>query len=466
MKKFISFILLLGMVCLAGCKEDQVVSFAVKEMNVGPDATRMNVKIEANCSWTVKDESNMTFTEVKEGTGPKEIIIIVYTNPDYEQKKYTVSITSEDGTSADILTIIQGERFGLEADSSKIVSEEGGTFEIPIKTNDEITSVDTPSWISFTSSRSMTGYTYIFSAEQNKTGSIRNGSIALNGKYKTWNVEVKQDSYAPNSITFREDYSCITKRKFIADFFVEPAYADLSKLSIATSENCKASISDGAVYAEISDFGAFNISFFSDGEEILKYKGEYIPEKPFYYDDIQEAYLGSTGFLRYEHYSSNYILHSSNPDVVAIGEKNRISAVGYGTSMVSVSHPNSTECYDEIWIEVVPFLLDARIGGYTQIPGGAFDVNFAARVEGPRNMAVSGFMIIDPSGYIVMTNNGSISEIDDFTKQITASAIRVNWGGYPNINEALRGYIFVVETVIDGQVHKRSLPINVMNVGF
>lgn len=269
MKQLLKLFLFMGVLCMAGCsgEDPQHVAFSVNELEVGPDATRMTIGIEANCPWTITDEKNKTFTEEREGIGSMETIFIVLTNPDFEPKQYTVTITSEDGTSSDVLIVHQKEQYGLEADRSELIAAEGGEVHIPVRTNDKIDNIETPDWITFTSSRALTGYTYTFAAEPNKTGSPRKGKISLYGEhYTSSRIDVTQDSYAPTGV----DTSLIPEviavditdgstfdSLYQYPIALVPDYADFSKLRMDYDPRTQSN-------ASIGDY-TLNIKFFDKG---------------------------------------------------------------------------------------------------------------------------------------------------------------------------------------------------------
>lgn len=256
MRRILKTVLLLAVLCLAGCKEDQSVSFTVHEAEVDCEGTRLTIGIQANCPWTITDEANKTITDQKTGTGSITTQVAIFSSSSYDDQTYRVIITSEDGSSSDVLTIRQKAKPAILADNIGLISEEGGTFDIPVKTNDNITSVDTPDWITFTSSRALTGYTYTFTAEPNKTGAVRKGTVSFKGSAANGAVEVTQDSYAPTGIDL-EKTSNVAVITFMEGKNISypvsipltaiPEYADPSKLTVQAhlALRCNASIKDG-----------------------------------------------------------------------------------------------------------------------------------------------------------------------------------------------------------------------------
>lgn len=472
MRRILRTVLFLAVLCLTGCSSEdpQSVAFTVHEAEVDCKGTRLTIGIQANCPWTITDEAKKTITDQKIGTGSITTQVTVFSSSSYDDQTYRVTVTSEDGSSSDVLTIRQKAKPAILADNIGLISEEGGTFTIPVKTNDNIVSVDTPEWMTYTSSRGLTGYTYVFMAEQNKTGSVRIGTIKLNGKENVTKLEVTQDSYAPASVHFEYDPSYVTKREFNVRTFADPEYADLSKLRIETSEGCTATIEDGYMNVKLTDYGEFSISMLTEEKEVCQIDGECVPPEPFQ-DDRMESYLGQNyDFIRYWYFSPKYQLQSSNPEVLTIGEGGIPHAIGIGTTVVSVKHPDA-DCYDELIVEVKPFLLEARIGWTGENWDGTFDVQFAAKVTGPIGMTCDGFIVTDNNSVVRTVGSDGIksSQLLGYSEQIytiATGSVNVSRDGYSNINEALIGYQITVQASIGGTVYQRTIPINTKHVSF
>lgn len=241
MKTILKTLLLVAVLCLAGCSGDdpQSVAFADETLESPSFGWTYNLNIEANCLWSISTETSGIRIESSSGEGSSTVVLHLMENKTYDDSTHRITITSEDGTSSDILTIVQKAMTGIEVGKTDMISEEGGTFTIPVKTNDEITSVDTPDWITFTSSRALTSYTYEFTAEPNRTGAVRSGTVTLKGKELSKNIEVTQDSYTPTDVEIPEllASSFILEEAKYEDVSITvkatPEYADASKLSVS-----------------------------------------------------------------------------------------------------------------------------------------------------------------------------------------------------------------------------------------
>ena len=464
-------VLLLALLCLAGCKSEEAPYLEVSTDKTEVDCTEetLTVTVSSNGSWrTVLDKGN-TYIGSMEGEGPGTVIFELPGNKTYDDVIYTLNTQSTDGSMSDTKTILQKASIGLEVKGISQIPEGGATVDIPVKTNDNITSVETPDWITFTSSRALTSYTYTFKVEPNKTGAVRKGTVRFKGNATEKAVEVTQDSYAPTGVSFKDDLSFVTAESFGTGILLEPEYADPSKLTVKTSGNCKASIENGELNVTLTDYGTYSITIFSYNQEIAKVKGERVAPNPFYEGETQEAYLGQSDFLKYRYYSKDYTLRSSNPGVVAIGSDGKPRAVGTGTATITATHPK-VDCYGTQTVKVEPFLLESRIGIELEKSNGIFDVRFAARVEGPAGMSCDGFVVTDRNGYVKILDKGNfkyhmMGETGCFYT-IATDAISVSRNGYHNVEEALEGYRMMVQTTINGKTYQRTVPINTRHVAF
>ena len=187
----------MAVLCMVGCSEEeepQRVSFSFREVEVESQCDPVKMIVNANCSWHIQSDNRSLGFSAYNGTGTDTITITVPENDKYETVTYRATIFSDDRTSTDQLIVKQKEKPGLEMGNTLGISEAGGVIELPVKTNDKIVSVKTPDWITFTSSRALTGYTYTFTVEPNKTGEKRSGFIWIYGERTSDCSYISQDS--------------------------------------------------------------------------------------------------------------------------------------------------------------------------------------------------------------------------------------------------------------------------------
>lgn len=417
MKTILKTILLLAVLCLAGCSSEdpQSVAFSVKEIAVGPDATRMSIIIEANCPWTVTDEKDKTFTEIKQGSGTVETPFIVFTNPDYETKQYTVTVTSEDGTSTDVLTVTQGEAFGMEAGKAELVAAEGGTIDIPVRTNDQVDDVETPDWITFTSSRALTGYTYTFTAEPNKTGSPRTGYISLKGKNHTDSrIEVKQDSYAPTSASIPElPKYAFTGEAVTLDIVPEPEYADDAKLSVKVLYNgkeMKSTYENRKVQFTTGNRGEYTLEFYEGKTLIGSETLDVYDDKVYMQLDCKETCLvGDTINVSVDIPMDMCTIEASaGKEVLKKIDETTYAVTGEGSFTFTAT--NKLTGYKDKKIVNSKFVLSqSRVECKTSLSEGKMLATFHTEVVSNSVMEYVDYRIFSPDGYLVMEKNAFVT---------------------------------------------------------
>lgn len=469
MRRILKTALLLAVLCLAGCSGDdpQSVAFSQETLEVSPEKGTYPVEISANCAWTITAELLSIYIEPTYGNGNSTVHINLPENESYNELTKRITITSEDGTSSDILTVIQKENIGMDIQKIGMISEGGGTFDIPVETNDNITSVNTPDWMAFTSSRALTGYTYTFTAEPNKTGSVRTGTVSFNGKERAYRMEVKQDSYAPEKIEILDYFPASTSSERTFDLAITPSYADRSKIKVVCNQECAASVDENTLHVAVYDYGKCRLTLLGEqNKPVGTADMEYIPKKPFWHGGDKEVYLGQKNFVKYKDYiSDSYLLSSSDNQVVAVSGNSNSSAVGFGTCTVSVTYPG-TDCYDELPVSVEPFTLNPRILHISNFNGNVYKITLVALVGGPEDMVYHGFALVNPENKIVMMNDGDTKWVDGNHLKITTDEFNIIYDGdYDYVFNLLAKYRFLVQASVGGQKHERIVSVDSNHIG-
>lgn len=399
MKKIIGFILLLGILCLVGCskEEAQSVAFSVKELKVDKDGCTTRIEITANCPWSITDTDQFVFINTESGQGNVSVSVTVWRNEEYDDRQCTISIHSEDGSSSDHLSIYQSANIGLELSTPETVKAEGGEFGMNVSTNDEIESVETPEWITYTSSRALTGYTYSFTAEPNKTGSPRKGPIRLRGKNLTRYVNVEQDSYTPEQVRIENLPEYTFESSWKRKISVVPEYADFSKLSVSCDECCEGYIENGNVLViKSKGYGKHSFQFTSGGNTIPGATFEYLPETPFSKANVK-TYLLADGFLDWAYYSNEVTVQSSNENVVEIQEGGKAVACGIGTATVYTEHKKAGMSGKQV-VTVEPFIATAEVHHYDSNEEKS---SFMIKIECHESASFDGYYIEDKDGTLL-----------------------------------------------------------------
>lgn len=342
--KYNILIMLLSVLCLFGCSsedEPQSVVFETSEYTFSQNGGDTSINIFANCPWNITGVGEGLTLSTTFGEGSMPIFIGMVQNESYDELHYTLTVTSEDGTSTDILTIRQKNKVALEIGKISMISEKGGVFELPVRTNDEIT-VGTPDWITFTESRALTGYTYTFTAEPNKTGTVRNGTITLSGRSVSGSVDVTQDSFAPDTAWVDVPICVVRKTSEVYPVHVIPEYADFSKVKVSEEDAYLwAKMTDEGLHLE---FSSIETKLLEEVEFQLETSGGVVSRytvgvvKP-------EIYMESDRYMYYP--GENFYISSlrepygkweiSDPNIICRLKDGRFNAVKNGECTVTVT---------------------------------------------------------------------------------------------------------------------------------
>ena len=456
----------MAVLCLAGCSKDepQSVSFSEEVCNISYKGGDVIVNIVANCPWIMS--GNLRFAPAS-GNGNTSVIIKAEPNQLYDKIQHRITVNSEDGSSSDILTVCQDANIGLELGKAEMISEEGGSFTINVNTNDEIIEVDTPDWITYTSSRALTQYDYIFTAEPNKTGSVRNGIITIKGKELTKDITIEQDSYAPTGFVFESPMAFTTNGEIAVGFKMEPEYADPSKFKVKTyNSDCVARVKNNTLYGTVTKepyyeypsiifaYGVYPIYFVVNEETISSIELVYMPKYPL---DIQnEMYIGQTLPLKLTDPAGVLTPISSDTSVLEIAG-NTIHSVGEGTASVSVDYPN-LDIHQEVKITSKPVVVEAVIHSTVDSPlGGFYDrINFKAQIGCKYEPEVLMCLILNNESKVI--GRGFTQHKNK--RFFLTEPIDVYWYGYNSFSDAIEGYKLWLNIRMNDKIYEMKIPIN------
>ena len=468
MKTIMKTALLLAVLCLTGCKgeDPQSVKFLSNELDAVDYGCNISLSITANCPWRITENSDLVELDQMQGTGDATINGRLLPNTGYDAFAHQITVTSQDGTSSDLCTINQGPAIKVEISEIDMISEEGGTFSMPVQTNDVIKKVQTSEWITFVSSRGLTGYTYTFTAESNKTGKQREGYVWIEGETGFYDsVSVMQDSYAPTSVTVEDFPAYVTTNGFWRFISAEPEYADLSKLEISFPEAGYAKIDkydDYLINVFMNEYGKYPIRIYAGKDILFQAAPEYLPRYPFSYAGLDEAYLGQNdGIVQWIYQSSLYTLESSDISVIRVVDNRKFEAVGIGTAAISAGIPG-TEIHSTCTIRVENFAAKVNVGQIKQLEDGSYDVTFSAMIKGPKGFGISDCTIKDNAGNAIFKSEGTIKQAgpDGYTINTPETNIDFDREAYNSINSLLGGYKFLVTVEINGNKFQREIYVD------
>lgn len=462
MKTILKTLLLVAVLCLAGCSGDdpQSVAFSESELSAGSGPGTITVSVYANCPWMISPGS--TGIEIKPAAGEGEYIIafMLPENKTFDEKTHRITVTSEDGTSSDVLTIVQKAMTGIEVEKIDMISEEGGTFTMPVKTNDEITSVDTPDWITFTSSRALTNYTYSFTAESNKTGAVRRGTVTLKGKEVTRAIEVTQDSYAPDSAWVEVPVCVLRNTNGDYPIHVVPEYADISKVTV--TENCfylNARISDNKLHL---DFYSLETDYLEEVSFQLNVNGKAVSE---YTVGIvrPDIYLTSPRYMYYP--GENFYIETirepyskitySNTDIVTKLEDGRLHAEKNGTCTITVTNLASEAVISKTFT-VHDVALDSKFHGVSNPHDDLWEMTVHGSAHGRGITRYKMYITLEGSTKQLAVKQGNGKE-DTYSINYSGT-ISLDGMDYESALDIIRHAEFHFEGVVNGKEVSAVIP--------
>ena len=381
--------MLLSVLCLFGCSssesEPQSVAFETSEYKFSQEGGSTTINVYANCPWNITGGGKGLILSTTSGEGNMPIFIDIIQNDSYDELHYTLTVTSEDGTSTDILAIHQRNKMGLEIGKISMISENGGTFELPVRTNDKIT-VDTPDWITFTESRALAGYTYAFTAEPNKTGSVRNGTITLKGESISNSIEVTQNSFTPDSAWVDVPICVVRNTSEVYPVHVTPEYADFTKVKVSEeSPRLWAKMTDEGLHLE---FSSIETNLFEEVEFQLEANDKIVSKytvgvvKP-------EIYMVSDRYMYYpgEHFYITTLpepygkMEYSNPEVIQKTEDGRLKALKNGECTITVTSAANGYSTSKTYI-VYDVALEGKLFGRQNLHDDVWEITFRGTARG------------------------------------------------------------------------------------
>lgn len=341
----LSLLLFLLIGCSSNNEDRQYVELSLSDLEVGEEGIESLIEISANCKWTAQSDNKNVTLPIQQGEGDTKLSFKVSANSEYDQRSYTITVVSIDNSSTATLKIHQKEKKGFildgSSDISKEIPAEGSTFTITANTNIDDIEIQKPDWVSITTpnSRSLEKKQFNFTVMENTEGHERSGTIKI-GKNEVYsNIHIKQESYLPTSFSvpdFKNVLFSIGRAAY--DISVEPSYADISKLSVISSDEsvCIPFFENGKLVLDFKKYGSANMRVLCGDKVLLVedvenvspdfgFNGEYQGEYPIGYEFNVEM----THPLKY------FTFKSSNENVAKITNGNHVFIIGKGEATIT-----------------------------------------------------------------------------------------------------------------------------------
>ena len=333
-----------------------------------------------------------------------------------------------------------------------------------VSTNDNITSVEVPEWITFTSSRALKDYTYTFEAKPNKSGGPRRDVIRLRGSDSSDYVLVEQDSYNPTSIKLNLTDKAIPvtykNQRTLSDvvsipFTMEPEYADLSKITISSDlrSDCVLSLSDGNLNIQFCDWNLMNggvkyVRFYSDGKKIgdsaiLPVYGE-LPD----FSDVtvfagQEITLSTL-------VAADYISVTADKDAVVYLGNKKLKPLKTGKHTVTITHTLTGE-EKEMTIDARLYMINAYVS-YSYAWGSWWDVKITGEVRGADISNYTSLYVDGNSGIQVPLNKQIAEDSSKTDKVKNVYMFSIIAGNKAEFEKKISKFKFIFSGTIGGEV--------------
>lgn len=341
--KFRIITLLMVVFGLYACEDEDVqyVSFEENLITIDAEAQSVSVHIKANCPWFISSDTDRAYATSTYGEGNSIVEIAVYRNATYDQGNYTFTLTSENGQERATLLIVQDARIKMEYKTDGNVPAEGGNYNIYMTTNDDIRCTDMPDWVTHVSSRALDTRTFILECMANRTGSPRHASIVFTGRKDEYIVNIKQESYTPESVDIKIPTSLVEGLKtYKFPLAVSPLYADLSKLEATISEGATVKIENEAIFLDFQQYGTYSLAVYSQEKLVHKQEITVQPVEPVLNVENNSSYcLGQTIDLT----DKNCSLHFNYPNMVQKQADGTYKLIREGTLQITSTNNYSNE---------------------------------------------------------------------------------------------------------------------------
>lgn len=285
------------------------------------------------------------------------------------------------------------------------------------------------------------------------------GQIEFIGDKTSERILVEQDSYAPTGILFEKLPAKTTNNEHTFSVQVEPAYADLNKIRLSSTNNSHATIDGDIVTFSLSEYGNNTLTFWEGETEIGTTTVEYFPKRPI----IDRGYnmcVGDSRLIELRYGSNDYTFSSSNPSVVCIEDPKRklILATGVGESIITVSHPE-LDIKDNVKVSCDWMYLSAGINSVVNTDNG-FAVKLGLRVKHKKAMKIIEFIVTDAKGNTVMANRAELIRTDSGGAVFATDPIMIPHGINSTPQYAVGDFQIHIKAQIGDEIITRSATIN------
>lgn len=450
-------VLCLMLSLLSSCSDDkeQYVSFKQSKLEVNFKGGSFIIDVSANCNWNFGPRPNLGWINEKK-INERQIELYIEENDTYEDREYSVTIVSEDSNCSAKLNIIQRENKGIISNDEKdiLLSSDSGSFDINIKSNTDNIEIETPLWISYVSSKSLSSFTYHFSY-QNNTSQKRYGEIIFKTENEDlkFNVIQKAIPILAKNVQIPNFQPLIKgKQTVYYDIDCYPANSDLDLIFFSSSNTniCKTKIENGKLMIDFLDYGESIVSCYVNGKKKCSYNVKCVDtDTPFTFkcdEDITEySFYSYIWFVTNKDWEYIDISVSDEDLIYEYFPKGRYEARGKtGTAIITAEYILTGEKIN-LNINIVPFILKANILKFRSTDNGAYFTIVASARNNNTALQHKTYIIKDKNNSIVDNNQGIV---DGYYKYTSPEIFIENKNNISNIIELIRGYTITVNAEV------------------
>lgn len=160
------------------------------------DAKTFEIEVQANVQYTVAISADWVKQTGTKALTSNKLSFSAEENPTYDERSATITLSGS-GLSQSV-TVKQAAKAGLEVEKTEYeVEAEGGSLEVAVKANVELTVTPAADWIHYTATKALDSKTVALSVDANETAQAREGQVEIAGGGLSTTLTVRQAANEP-----------------------------------------------------------------------------------------------------------------------------------------------------------------------------------------------------------------------------------------------------------------------------
>ena len=173
-----------------------------KDFTIGHDGGEVNIQATSNLDYEILGPG-VSWITLKEGSATRAIVTDNYTwtvsaNDTGEERTATILFKDKESDLSETVTVKQTQNDVIEGTDTYTVPWEGGTFDVPVRTNTEYTpSIEQEGdWLSIVQTKALHTSTITLDAKPNTDISPRTAVLVLTSTQGSWRITITQKATA------------------------------------------------------------------------------------------------------------------------------------------------------------------------------------------------------------------------------------------------------------------------------